>query len=101
MGRSRGPGVALAWAQTASMGVPPGPPARVPSCWFACVGCPCEEVPFLEISAGTGDSRWSYGWEWGSKARAKALVACSGPAFIPTCPVLVWLEEEEARALVS
>lgn len=98
MGRSRGPGVALAWPQTAGVGF-----AR-PSCSGTVVGLPVWAVhvkevfflkflPKLEIPGGARVGR-------GSKARTKALVTCSGPAFIPMFPVLVWLEEKEARARI-
>lgn len=44
MGRSRDPGVALAWAQTAGVGVPLGPPAQGPV-----VGLPVWAVHAKEV----------------------------------------------------
>lgn len=59
MGRSRGPGVALAWVQTSGVGVPPGPPAHERCYLFASLGCRAKEGFFPELSLGTGNSRWS------------------------------------------
>lgn len=50
MGRSRGPGVALAFIQTSGVGVPPGPAARERCRLFASVGCQGERGLFPEIS---------------------------------------------------
>ena len=47
MGRSRGPGVALAWVQTSGVGVPLDPPARERCYLFASVK---GAFFFLEIS---------------------------------------------------
>lgn len=49
MGRSRGPGVALAWLQTSGVGAPPIPPAQEHCYWFASMGYLWEEGYFSEI----------------------------------------------------
>lgn len=47
MGRSRGPGVALAWVQTSGVGAPPGPPVHEHCCFFASPGWPSAKEDFF------------------------------------------------------